>query len=127
MGTRFLATKEAPIHQNVKDALVERSELDTNLILRTLNNTARVAKNAVSDEVVEKLNAGATFPEIRDLVAGKRGAQVYETGDLDAGIWSAGPVQGIINDIPSCQELIDRIVADTVEIIEGRLAGFVSK
>lgn len=127
MGTRFLCTQEAPVHQNVKQAIVDRSELDTNLILRTLNNTARVAKNAVSDEVVEKLNAGATFPEIRDLVAGKRGAQVYETGDLDAGIWSAGPVQGIINDIPSCQELIDTIVADAVEIIEGRLAGFVSK
>ncbi|GAB3078029.1 NAD(P)H-dependent flavin oxidoreductase [Corynebacterium aquatimens] len=127
MGTRFLCTQEAPVHQNVKEAIVERSELDTNLILRTLHNTARVAKNAVSDEVVEKLNAGADFPEIRDLVAGARGRKVYETGDIDAGIWSAGPVQGIINDIPSCEDLVQRIVTEAVDIIENRLSGFIAK
>ena len=125
MGTRFLCTEEAPVHRNVKEAIVERSELDTELIFRTLNNTARVASNEVSREVVEKLNAGAQFPEVRDLVSGQRGRKVYENGDLDAGIWSCGMVQGVINDIPTCGELVPRIVNEAADIITGRLAGFV--
>ena len=125
MGTRFLCTEEAPVHRNVKEAIVERSELDTELIFRTLNNTARVASNEVSREVVEKLNAGAQFPEVRDLVSGQRGRKVYENGDLDAGIWSCGMVQGVINDIPACGELVPRIANEAADIITGRLAGFV--
>lgn len=125
MGTRFMATVESGIHQNVKDRLVEAGERDTQLIFRQLRNTARVADNAVSREVVEKLEAGAQFEDIRDLVAGKRGAIVYETGDLDHGIWSAGMVQALIRDIPTCEELITRIVRDAEEIITGRLAGMV--
>ena len=104
---------------------MERSELDTELIFRTLGNTARVASNEVSREVVEKLNAGAQFPEVRDLVSGQRGRTVYENGDLDAGIWSCGMVQGVINDIPTCGELVPRIVNEAADIITGRLAGFV--
>ncbi|WP_296144145.1 nitronate monooxygenase family protein [uncultured Corynebacterium sp.] len=125
MGTRFLCTEEAPVHRNVKEAIVKRSELDTELIFRTLGNTARVASNEVSREVVEKLNAGAQFPEVRDLVSGQRGRTVYENGDLDAGIWSCGMVQGVINDIPTCGELVPRIVNEAADIITGRLAGFV--
>ncbi|GAA4698273.1 nitronate monooxygenase family protein [Pseudonocardia yuanmonensis] len=125
MGTRFMATVESGIHQNVKDRLVEAGERDTQLIFRQLRNTARVADNAVSREVVEKLNNGAKFEDIRDLVAGKRGSVVYETGDLDHGIWSAGMVQALIHDIPTCEELITRIVRDAEEIITGRLAGMV--
>ncbi|MCE3554897.1 nitronate monooxygenase family protein [Pseudonocardia sp. RS11V-5] len=125
MGTRFMATVESGIHQNVKDRLVEAGERDTQLIFRQLRNTARVADNAVSREVVEKLKAGAQFEDVRDLVAGKRGAVVYETGDLDHGIWSAGMVQALIRDIPTCEELITRIVREAEEIITSRLAGFV--
>ncbi len=125
MGTRFLCTEEAPVHRKVKEAIVERSELDTELILRTLGNTARVASNEVSREVVEKLNAGAQFPEVRDLVSGQRGRTVYENGDIDAGIWSCGLVQGIINDIPTCDEVVTRIANEAADIITGRLAGFV--
>ena len=125
MGTRFLCTEEAPVHRKVKEAIVERSELDTELIFRTLGNTARVASNEVSREVVEKLNAGAQFPEVRDLVSGQRGRTVYENGDIDAGIWSCGLVQGIINDIPTCDEVVTRIANEAADIITGRLAGFV--
>ncbi|MFC5948406.1 NAD(P)H-dependent flavin oxidoreductase [Pseudonocardia lutea] len=125
MGTRFMATVESGIHQNVKDRLVEAGERDTQLIFRQLRNTARVADNAVSREVVAKLDAGATFEDIKDLVAGKRGVLVYETGDLDHGIWSAGMVQALIHDIPTCEELITRIVREAEEIITGRLAGLV--
>lgn len=125
MGTRFLCTEEAPVHRKVKEAIVERSELDTELIFRTLGNTARVASNEVSREVVEKLNAGAQFPEVRDLVSGQRGRTVYENGDIDAGIWSCGLVQGIINDIPTCDEVVTRITNEAADIITGRLAGFV--
>jgi nitronate monooxygenase len=125
MGTRFMATVESGIHQNVKDRLVEASERDTDLIFRQLRNTARVAQNAVSREVVEKLNGGAVFEDIRELVAGKRGAVVYETGDLDHGIWTAGLVQTLIKDIPTCAELVQRIVQEAEEIITARLGGIV--
>jgi nitronate monooxygenase len=125
MGTRFMATVESGIHQNVKDRLVEASERDTQLIFRQLRNTARVADNAVSREVVEKLNNGAQFEDIRELVAGVRGVKVYETGDLDHGIWSAGMVQTLIKDIPTCEELVSRIVRDAEEIITSRLADIV--
>ncbi|HEY1966675.1 MAG TPA: nitronate monooxygenase family protein [Pseudonocardia sp.] len=125
MGTRFMATVESGIHQNVKQRLVEAGERDTQLIFRQLRNTARVADNAVSREVVARLNDGAAFEDIRELVAGLRGVKVFETGDLDHGIWSAGMVQGLIRDIPTCEELISRIVRDAEEIITGRLASAV--
>ena len=123
MGTRFMATVESGIHQNVKDRLVEAGERDTRLIFRQLRNTARVADNAVSREVVERLAAGAAFEDVRELVAGVRGAKVYETGDLDHGIWTAGMVQALVRDVPTCAELVTRIVREAEEIIGGRLAG----
>jgi len=126
MGTRFMATVESPIHQKVKEQIVANDERQTNLIFRTMHNTARVAKNAVSDEVVRIERAGgAKFEDVKDLVAGARGKVVYEAGDPDYGIWSAGQVQGLIHDIPTCAELIARIVREAEEIITTRLGGAV--
>ncbi|ALL79711.1 nitronate monooxygenase (plasmid) [Pseudonocardia sp. EC080610-09] len=122
MGTRFLCTAEAEIHQNVKDRIVEAGERDTRLIFRQLRNTARVADNAVSREVATKLEAGAGFDDVHHLVAGARGRQVYESGDLDAGIWWAGMAQGLVRDVPTCAELIARTVRDAEAIIGDRLA-----
>ncbi|HVI32763.1 MAG TPA: nitronate monooxygenase family protein [Phenylobacterium sp.] len=127
MGTRFMATVESPIHQKVKEQIVANDERQTNLIFRTMHNTARVAKNAVSDEVVAiERRGGAKFEDVKDLVAGARGKVVYEAGDPDYGIWSAGQVQGLIHDIPTCAELIHRIVREAEEIIQGRLAGMLA-
>ncbi|MEV5835906.1 nitronate monooxygenase family protein [Nocardia sp. NPDC052112] len=125
MGTRFLATVEAPVHQNVKQRLVEASERDTDLIFRSLRNTARVARNSVSQEVVSVLRAGGDFDSVRELVAGMRGRKVFEVGDLELGIWTAGMVQGLIHDIPTVAELIGRIVTDAAELIGGRLASVI--
>ena len=126
MGTRFMCTKEAPIHQKVKEQIVANDERATDLIFRTMHNTARVGRNAISQKVVEieregMKHGGAKFEQVRELVAGTRGKGVLETGDVDAGIWSAGQVQGLINDIPSCKELVDRIVLEAKEIIRGKL------
>ena len=122
MGTRFMATKEAPIHQHVKEQLVANDERGTNLIFRTLHNTARVAKNAVSDEVVAIERKGnAKFEDVRELVAGVRGADVLDKGDMDAGIWSAGQTQGLIHDIPSCADLVAHIMREAEAIIRNRL------
>ncbi|MDZ4739530.1 MAG: nitronate monooxygenase family protein [Alphaproteobacteria bacterium] len=126
MGTRFMCTKEAPIHQKVKEQIVANDERQTDLIFRTLHNTARVGRNAISQKVMEieregQKHGGAKFEEVRELVAGTRGKGVLETGEIDAGIWSAGQVQGLINDIPSCRELIERILREAEEIIRGRL------
>ncbi|UQS23917.1 nitronate monooxygenase family protein [Amycolatopsis thermalba] len=121
MGTRFLATAEAPVHDNVKKRLVANSERDTELIFRPLRNTARVARNSISTEVVSILNRGGKFEGVRDLVAGARGRRVFEDGDLELGIWSAGMVQGIIDDVPTVAELIERIVTEARDLI-GRLA-----
>jgi len=122
MGTRFMATKEAPIHEKVKEQLVTNDERATDIIFRTLHNSARVARNAVSQEVVAIEKKGnAKFEDIKDLVAGTRGGQVYETGDTDYGIWSAGQTQGLIHDIPSCKELVERIVSEAEAIIRERL------
>ncbi|AIJ23284.1 NAD(P)H-dependent flavin oxidoreductase [Amycolatopsis methanolica] len=123
MGTRFLATAEAPVHDNVKRQLVANTERDSELIFRPLRNTARVASNSVSREVVGILDRGGKFEDVRDLVAGARGRKVFEEGDLDLGIWSAGMVQGIITDVPTVAELIERIVTEARELIAGRLAG----
>ncbi|WBB61914.1 nitronate monooxygenase family protein [Streptomyces sp. WMMC500] len=121
MGTRFLCTQEAPVHQRVKDQIVANSELDTELIFRPLRNTARVASNTVSRKVVEILHEGGQFPDVRDLVAGARGRRVFAEGDLEAGIWSAGLAQGLINDVPTVAEAVARIVAEAEELIAGRL------
>ena len=128
MGTRFMCTVESPIHQKVKEQIVANDERATDLIFRTLHNTARVAKNAVSQQVVEiERRGGAKFEDVKDLVAGARGRVVYEEGDPDYGIWSAGMVQGLIHDIPTCADLISRMIREAEEIIQGRLAGFVSQ
>jgi len=124
MGTRFCATVEAPIHDNVKRFIVANDERATNLIFRRFKNTGRVAKNKVSDEVMEiSLRPDAVFEDIRPLVAGARGRTALETGDVDAGLVWAGQVQGLIHDIPTCRELIDRIIADATAIVAERLRG----
>jgi len=123
MGTRFCATVEAPIHENFKRQMVELDERGTNLIFRTMHNTARVAKNVVSDEVVAIERAGgAKFEDIQHLVAGKRGKAGLDSGDVNAGIWTAGQVMGLIRDIPTCKDLVERIVREAEETIRGRLA-----
>ena len=126
MGTRFMCTKESPIHENVKQQMVINDERATELIFRTMRNTSRVAKNLISTKVVEMEREGAKFEDVRELVAGTRGKVVYETGDPDHGIWSAGQVQGLIHDIPSCAELIHRMVSGAEEIIQGRLEGMIA-
>jgi nitronate monooxygenase len=127
MGTRFMATAESPIHENIKRQIVENDERATDLIFRTMRNTSRVARNDISKQVVELERQGAAFEDVPELVAGTRGKVVYETGDPDHGIWSAGQVQGLIHDVPTCAELIHRIVREAEEIIQGRLAGMVGK
>ena len=123
MGTRFMCTDESPIHRNIKDAIVAASEVDTELIFRSLRNTARVARNSISQEVVEILSSGGKFEDVRDLVAGVRGRAVFDSGDPEAGIWTAGTVQGLIHDIPTVGELVERIVTEAEALIAGRLAG----
>ena len=121
MGTRFMATVESPIHPNIKQQIVDNDERATELIFRTMHNTSRVAKNVISTQVVAMEREGAKFEDVRELVAGTRGRNVYEVGDNDAGIWSAGQIQGLIHDIPTCAELIHRIVREAEEIIHARL------
>ncbi|WP_285019883.1 nitronate monooxygenase family protein [Novosphingobium sp. fls2-241-R2A-195] len=128
MGTRFCATVEAPIHERVKQFIVDNDERGTNLIFRKFHNTGRVAKNSVSDQVVEiSARDGAVFEDIRPLVSGAKGRTALETGDLDAGLVWAGQVQGLIHDIPTCAELVGRIVRDAESIIVSRLAGMVAE
>ncbi|QQM19659.1 nitronate monooxygenase [Rhodococcus sp. P-2] len=127
MGTRFMCTDESPIHRNIKDAIVAASEVDTELIFRSLRNTARVARNSISQEVVEILSSGGKFEDVRDLVAGVRGRAVFDSGDPEAGIWTAGTVQGLIHDIPTVGELVERIVAEAEALIAGRLAGLLDR
>jgi nitronate monooxygenase len=126
MGTRFIATKEAPVHQKVKEALVAASELDTRLVMRPLRNTERVLNNAAVEKLLEKekaLGANIRFEDIVEEVAGVY-PRIMKDGDMDAGAWSCGMVTGLIHDIPTCKELIDRIMAEADAIIAGRLAGF---
>jgi nitronate monooxygenase len=123
MGTRFCATKEAPLHERFKEQMVANDERATDLIFRTLHNTARVARNAVSQQVIALEKQGATFEDVRPLVAGGRGREGLEQGELDHGVWSAGQVQVLIHDIPSVAELIERIMQDAEAIIRERLGG----
>ncbi|KAB2886425.1 MAG: nitronate monooxygenase [Albidovulum sp.] len=126
MGTRFCATREAPIHDNIKRALITATELDTNLIFRTLRNTGRVMKNSVSDDVVaiENRPGGATFEDIRPLVAGARGKAALESGDVDAGLVWASQVMGLVDDIPTCAELLERMVAECREAMQAGMRAF---
>ena len=126
MGTRFCATLEAPIHDKVKQFLVGNSERDTHLIFRAFRNTGRVAKNSVSDRVVEISAAdGSEFSDIRPYVSGAKGRIALETGDLDAGLIWASMAQGLIHDIPGCTELIQRMAGDAEKSLRKNLDGFV--
>ncbi|MEX0350878.1 MAG: NAD(P)H-dependent flavin oxidoreductase [Paracoccaceae bacterium] len=125
MGTRFIATKEAPVHQNVKDAIVAASELDTRLVMRPLRNTERVMTNNAVERLLQKerdLGDKLQFEDIIDEVAGVY-PRIMKDGEMEAGAWSCGMVVGLINDIPTCQELIDRTMREAHEIISSRLAG----
>lgn len=122
MGTRFCATKEAPIHDNFKQAMVEADERATELIFRTMKNTSRVARNAVSRQVVDLEKTGVEFDQVRHLVVGTRGREGLDNGNIDHGIWSAGMVQGLIHDVPTVKDLIDRIMTEAEAIMDQRLA-----
>ncbi len=126
MGTRFIATKEAPVHQNVKDAIVKASELDTRLVMRPLRNTERVLANAAVERLLEKEKELGDKIQITDILPEVAGVypRIMKEGDMDAGAWSCGMVAGLINDIPTCQELIDRIMNEAEQIITERLMGF---
>lgn len=126
MGTRFCATAEAPIHADIKRYLVESDERATNLIMRRFRNTARVAKTAVSDRVVELCDRPETeFPDIWPLVTGRKGKVALETGDVQAGLVWAGQVQGLIHDIPTCEQLLHRIVEEAEKLIGKRLKALI--
>jgi len=127
MGTRFCVTQEAPIPLSFKEQMVANDERQTDLIFRTLHNTARVMRNEVSQAVVEiERRGGAKFEDVQHLVAGIRGRDALANGDTQGGIWSAGMVQGLIHDIPTTKDLVDRIISEAEDLIRGRLAGMVS-
>jgi NAD(P)H-dependent flavin oxidoreductase YrpB (nitropropane dioxygenase family) len=129
MGTRFIATREAPVHENVKRTLVAATELDTRLIMRPIRNTERVLNNAAVEQILrierEKLEAGEPLQisDIRHLVAGSENRKVLQEGQMDAGAWSCGMVAGLIHDIPTCKELVDAIMAEAEALIVERLSG----
>lgn len=125
MGTRFVATKEAPVHQNVKDALVAASELDTRIVMRALRNTERVLKNKGVDHLMEIEREKGDALKIEDIIEQVGGVypKVMIDGDMDAGAWSCGLVVGLIDDIPSVKELIDRTMAEAETLIKKRLSG----
>ena len=128
MGTRFIATKEAPVHDNVKQAIVQASELDTRLVMRNLKNTERVLNNAAVERLVEKeaaLGDKLKFEDIQEEVVGVY-PKIMQEGEMDAGAWSCGMVAGLISDIPSCKDLVERIVKDAEDIIHNRLTALAS-
>jgi NAD(P)H-dependent flavin oxidoreductase YrpB (nitropropane dioxygenase family) len=126
MGTRFIATQEAPVHDNVKQALLAASELDTRLVMRPLRNTERVLKNAAVDRLLEKEKALGPKIKFEDIVGEVGGVypRIVKEGDMDAGAWSCGMVAGLIHDIPTVKELIDRTMNEAEAIIGRRLATF---
>lgn len=126
MGTRFTATREAPIHQSFKEAMVAADERGTDLIFRSYRNTARVARNEISQQVVAAERDGQPFEAVANLVKGVRGREGLESGDINHGVWTAGLVQGLINDIPTCEELLTRMVSEAEAIIRSRLGGMVA-
>ena len=119
MGTRFMCTIEAPIHQKVKEAIVEAQETDTELVLRRWKNTSRLFANKVAKEAVkvERESTSGKFEDVAPYVSGKRGREVFINGDVDFGVWTAGQVIGLIHDIPSCQELVGRIEREAEETL----------
>ncbi|MBV1921152.1 MAG: nitronate monooxygenase, partial [Pseudomonadales bacterium] len=126
MGTRFIATQEAPVHQNVKDAIVNASELDTRLVMRSLRNTERVLVNPAVERLLAKeqeLGKDLKFEDIIEEVAGVY-PKIMKEGTMDAGAWSCGMVAGLINDIPTCDELISSIMSDADALIKERLSNF---
>ncbi len=126
MGTRFCATQEAPVHERIKQFYLDNDERDTNLLLRPFRNTSRVAKNSISDRVLEiSQKPDLKFEDIQPYVSGLKGKLALETGDIDAGLITAGQVQGLIHDIPTCKELIERIIQEANQIIDSRLAKFI--
>lgn len=125
MGTRFIATQEAPVHDNVKRAIVAASELDTRLVMRPLRNTERVLTNGAAERLLQKereLGAAITFADIAPEVAGVY-PRIMQDGDMEAGVWSCGMVAGLIHDVPTVQQLIDSIMAQADALISERLAG----
>jgi nitronate monooxygenase len=129
MGTRFMATREAPIHDNVKQALVAASELDTRLVMRPLRNTERVLVNAGVERLLEKERTLGPAMKFEDIIAEVAGVYpaIMQRGEMDAGAWSCGMVAGLIHDVPTCQELIDRIMGEAHHLIAGRLAGMLAR
>lgn len=126
MGTRFMCTVESPIHQNIKERIVQADERSTTLVFRPFRNTSRLFKNSVAIEVNKReKKPGVQFEDVRELVSGARGKQVYVTGDPEFGVWTAGQVVGLIDDIPTCQELVTRMVAEAEEIIQKRLVSMI--
>ncbi|CAO3592162.1 unnamed protein product [Absidia cylindrospora] len=122
MGTRFMCTVESPIHQKIKEAIVAADEYQTSLVFQPFRNTSRIFKNKVAVEVNNReKNPNVKFEDVRELVSGARGRQVYTTGDPEYGVWTAGQVMGLINDIPTCEDLVTRIVSDAEAIITKRL------
>ena len=126
MGSRFMVTQEAPIHEGIKQKIVEMDETQTRLIFRSYRNTARVYRNTVADKVAEIEAAGGEFGEVHELVSGKNQDKAWSTGDIEAGMVTVGMSGGLINDIPTCQELVDNIMSDAKEIIAGRLGAMLS-
>lgn len=126
MGTRFIATKEAPVHDNVKQAILMAKETDTRLVMRPLHNTERVLNNAAARKLLEKEKNLGTDLQFEDIIEEVVGVypKVMMNGQVDSGVWSCGMVAGLIHDIPTCRELVDRIMADAQQIIEKRLRGF---
>lgn len=129
MGTRFIATKEAPVHENVKQAIVAASELDTRLVMRPLRNTERVLNNAAVERLLEKEKELGKDLKFEDVIAEVAGVypKIMLDGEMDAGAWSCGMVAGLINDIPTCKELIDGIMMEAEAIINERLGGFLKE
>ena len=123
MGSRFMVTREAPIHEGIKQKIVEMDETQTRLIFRTYKNTARVYRNSVADKVAEIEAAGGEFGQVHHLVSGANQEKAWSTGDIEAGMVTVGMCGGLINDIPTCDELVKKIVADAEQIIDQRLTG----
>ena len=127
MGTRFCATREAPIHDRVKKAYVDGDERDTTLLFRPFRNSARVGRNSVAQEALRRIERpSATFADVAELVSGQRGKELLVSGDLDSGIYWASMAQGLIHDIPGCAELITRIMAEAEDIVARRLTGMMT-
>lgn len=128
MGTRFVATREAPVHDHVKQQIVRNDERATQLVFRKFRNTARVARNTVSEEIAAiESREGTTFADITHLASGARGRQAVLTdGDVDGGVWWASQAQGLIYDVPTCGELVEQIMTDAQALVENRLPSLVA-